>query len=160
MRNVIASGAAIFAAFFAHEALRLVSVPLLTVVNVFALAVILFALVRGEMAGAILGAVCGLVADSLSLGVFGVSGVALTVTGFLTGYVSRKINVLPVGRMLVFLGFVGTLELGLWVLLSSLIFGAAAPWQGGIILFRPLATAVLGTILFAAYRKVKSRHER
>ena len=160
MRPIIKGGLTILAAFVLTSALRQLSVPLLLCVNVFTVAVILFGLIEGEMQGAVLGMACGLVVDSFSLGIFGLSGLANTVTGFLSGFISRKMNVLPMGRLFVFTGLMGALDLGLWVLLSAVFFSEGFPWGGGILLAQPLVTAALGTIVYLIYRRIKARHER
>jgi rod shape-determining protein MreD len=157
LRDVIHGGLVLLAAFLVHAALRWISVPFQIAIDVYAVAVIIFALVKGEIAGAVMGTAAGLVIDSFSLGVFGLAGIAATVTGYLTGYISRKINVVSPGRMFVFSGLMGLLDLALWVLLTSVFFGRGIPWGGGAALARPAATAVAVTLLYAAYRKFKAR---
>jgi len=160
MKPLIKGGLTILAAFVLTAALRQISVPLLICVNVFTVAVILFGLIEGETQGAVLGMACGLVVDSFSLGIFGLSGLANTVTGFLSGFISRKINVLPTGRLFVFTGLMGALDLGLWLLLSSVFFSEGFAWGGGWLLVQPLITAALGTVVYSIYRRIKARHER
>lgn len=159
MRDVIHGGLGVLAAFIVYTALDQISVSLLVCINVFTVTVILFALIKGETGGAIMGMACGLVIDSFSLGIFGLSGIANTVTGFLAGYISRKLNVLPFGRLFVFIGLMGALDLGLWMLMASVFFAEGFPWSGGFFLAQPLFTAVLGTFIFSLYRRIKARHE-
>jgi rod shape-determining protein MreD len=159
LRDVIHGGLALLAAFIVHAALRRISVPFLIALDVYSVAVIAFALVKGEIAGAVMGTVCGLVVDSFSLGVFGLAGIAGTVTGYLTGFVSRKINVLSPGRMFVFTGLMGLLDFSLWVLLTSVFFGRGIAWGGGMALVRPATTAISVTLLYTAYRKIKARRD-
>jgi len=160
MREVIKGGLTVIAAFVVYSVLRHISISMLIGINVFTLAVILFGLIEGEMAGAVMGLACGLVVDSFSLGIFGLSSLAKTITGFLAGYVSRKLNVLPVGRLFIFCAIMGALDLGLWVLLSSVFFSEGFPWGGGFLLAQPLLTAVLGTFFYSLFRKIKARRER
>ena len=74
LRDVLHGGLTLLAAFVVHAALRWITVPFLIALDVYAVAVILFALVKGEIAGAVMGTACGLVIDSFSLGVFGLAG--------------------------------------------------------------------------------------
>ena len=160
MRDAIEGGAIILAALLVYTALHQISASLLVAVNIFSVAVILFGLAKGETAGALMGTACGLIVDSFSLGIFGIAGFAGTVTGFTTGYVSRKINVLPLGRLFVFIGLMGTLNLSLWTLFTSVFFGEGIPWNRGLMLAQPLLTAFLGTLAVVLYRKIKVLRER
>jgi len=159
VRDVIHGGLGVVAAFIVYTVLSQISVSLLICINVFTMMVILFALIKGETAGAIMGMACGLVIDSFSLGIFGLSGIANTVTGFTAGYVSRKLNVLPPGRLFVFIGLMGALDLGLWMLMASVFFAEGFPWGGAFLLAQPLFTAVLGTLVFWLYRRIRVRNE-
>lgn len=158
-RDAVHGGAALIAAFLLQAALHSLAAPVLFAVNVFAVTVIVFAVLKGELPGALMGMACGLVVDSFSLGIFGLAGIANTVTGFAAGYVSRKINVQPPGRMVVFIGLMGLLDFSLWIFLTSVIFGQGIPWHRGLLLFQPLLTAVLGMLTFVLIRKLKAgRH--
>ena len=159
LRDVLHGGLALLAAFLVHAALRLIPVPYVLALDVYSVAVIAFALVKGEVAGAVMGAVAGLVIDSFSLGVFGLAGIAGTVTGYATGTISRKINVMAPARMFVFAGLMGLLDFGLWVLLTSVFFGRGVPWGGGAAIVRPLTTAVAVTVIHSFYRRTKSRRD-
>jgi len=161
MRNVIEGGAMILVAFLAYTALGHISPSsVILSVNIFFIAVILFAVTKGDLPGALMGMVCGLIVDSFSLGVFGIAGVTNTVTGYAAGYISRKINVLPSGRIVVLLGVMGVLDFGLWILLTAVLFGQGVPWPLGTLLVQPVITAGLGTAVFAVRRRIQSRHER
>ncbi len=159
LRDVIHGGASLIAAFLLQAALQRVAAPVLLAVNVFAVTVIVFAVLKGELAGAVMGLACGLVVDSFSLGIFGLAGIANTVTGYAAGYVSRKINVLLPSRMVVFIGLMGLLDFSLWVLLTSVFFGQAVPWDRGFVFVQPLLTAVLGTLTYTLIRKLKARRD-
>jgi rod shape-determining protein MreD len=156
LRDVIHGGASLIAAFLIQAALHSVAAPVLLAVNIFAVTVIVFAVFKGELPGALMGLACGLVVDSFSLGIFGLAGIANTVTGFATGYFSRKINVLSPGRMVVFIGLMGFLDFSLWVFLTSVVFGQGVPWNRGLILVQPLLTALLGTLTYIVIRKLKA----
>jgi rod shape-determining protein MreD len=159
VRDVIQGGAGLIAAFLLQAALHSIAAPVLLAVNVFTVTVIVFAVLKGELPGAIMGMACGLVVDSFSLGIFGLAGIANTITGFGAGYISRKINVQSPGRMAVFIGLMGFLDFSLWVFLTSVIFGQGIPWNRGLVLVQPPLTAVLGTLTFTVIRRLKAgRH--
>lgn len=160
IRNVIKGGLTVLAAVLVFFALRQISLPLVIGVNVFAVAVIVYAVSEGEIAGALVGAVCGLIIDAFSLGLFGLAGLSKTVTGFLAGFISRKINVQPPGRMFVFAGLLGAADLALWVLLATLIAAEGFPWAGGWLLIQPVGTAVLATAVILVLRRIKARRAR
>jgi len=154
------AAAAALAAFFFYTVFHKISSSLAEGLNVFTLAVILIGLLKGEMAGAFMGFACGLIVDAFSLGVFGIAGVANTLTGYLAGYISRKVNVLPFLRNLVFIGVLAGLELSVWMGLTALIFGEAVPFGKGLILLQPFLTALVGSLLFLGIRKIRAAHEK
>jgi len=123
--------------------------------NFFSLVVIYFALTRGEILGACLGTFCGLIHDAFSLGVFGLSGLSKTITGFLAGYISRKVDVVPPLRSFIFIFILVFVELILWIFLYSFVFSERLNIGSGWIFFQPLGTAFLGAFLFRFLRKLK-----
>ena len=153
MKDFIGLVLSVFAAFVLYFLLAKISVSLLLSINLFSLIVIYFALEKGEIYGACLGAFCGLVQDSFSLSVFGVAGIAKTIMGFSAGYFSGKINVTPVRRNFVFVFFLLSLELAIWALLYSFIFSERVNTGGGLIFFQPVITAVLWAL---AYRYIRN----
>lgn len=160
MRRVLEIGAGILAAFLLLTLLVRIHPLAGEIFNPFVVAVLLIGLLRGEAAGAVAGAVAGLVADTFSLGLFGIAGIALTTTGFLAGFISRKINVLAVTRLLVFFVLLAAAELALWAGLTVLVFGRPGPWSGGLLLVQPAVNAVVAASVEKLIRKVKIRHER
>jgi cell shape-determining protein MreD len=160
MRDFMEAAVGVLIAFFFYTVFRKISVSLIESLNVFTLAVILIGLLKGEMAGAFMGMACGLIVDSFSLGVFGISGVANTLTGYLTGAISRKVNVVPFLRSLVFIGIMAGLELAVWMGLSALIFGEGIYLGKGLIFLQPVLTAIVGSVLFLRIRKFKANHEK
>jgi cell shape-determining protein MreD len=122
--------------------------------------VILIGLIKGEMAGALMGMACGLIVDSFSLGIFGIAGLANTLTGYLTGILSRKVNVVPFLRNFVFIGIMASLELAVWMGLSALIFGEGIHFGKGLIFLQPVFIAIFGSLLFLGIRKFKAQHEK
>ena len=129
---------------------------LLLILNAFTIIVLHFSTGRGELFGAILGTVCGLVQDSFSFGVFGVSGLSKTLMGFAAGFISRKLNVVPFFRHFVFLFLTSAGELAVWIFLYTLIFGDRIVTNNALIFFQPLSTALVGSLLFIITRKFKA----
>lgn len=132
----------------------------LVVVNGFSVVVLYFSVRRGEVFGAVMGTVCGLVQDAFSLGVFGVAGLTKTLLGFWAGYISRRIDIAPFSRNALFMLVMAVLETVLWVLLTAVVRAGSVNFHGGLILLQPFVTAVLGSSLFLAERKVRARRAR
>ncbi len=152
MRNILEAAAGILMAVILTTLVGR-SPFLVPLVNVFSWVVIYFALEKGELAGMLLGTACGLMQDSLSLGVFGVAGLSKTLLGYSAGFVSRKINVTPFGRNILFLFILSSLELLLWLALSMFIFSRRFDAAGGAIFFQPLVTAfAAGSITKLSHR--------
>ena len=102
MRDFIEVFVGIILAFLLFFVLGKISASLLQLFNIFGLIVIFFSIKKGEIYGACLGTVCGLVQDAFSLGVFGVAGLSKTITGFLAGFISKKIDIMPLYRNFIF----------------------------------------------------------
>jgi rod shape-determining protein MreD len=128
--------------------------------NVFPIAVILFAMVKGDLAGAVMGSLAGIVADSFSLGVFGVNGVVLTAVGFLSGWISRRINVAAPVRSFLFIGLISALELALRLSVAAAVLAEPAPWDQGRLLLQLPVMALAGAAAFALYRRIRNAHAR
>jgi len=133
---------------------------LLIVFNAFSVIVLYFSIRRGEVYGALLGTMCGLVQDTFSLGVFGVAGLTKTLLGFWTGFISRRIDVTPFTRNALFMLVMSVLEMALWVLITAVVRLESVNLHGGLVFLQPLVTAVLGSSLFAAERRIKARSSR
>lgn len=146
----------VLVAFLLYSLLGKISVSLLFIFNFFSLIVIYFALEKGEIYGACLGAFCGLLQDSFSMSVFGVAGIAKTIIGYSAGYFSGKINVTSIKRNFVFVFLLLCVELIIWSVLYSFIFSERVSTGGGIIFFQPLITAILGSLAYRFVRKLKS----
>jgi rod shape-determining protein MreD len=145
----------VLAAFILTSVVSQISFSLFYLFNFFSLVVLYFAIEKGEIYGACLGAFCGLLQDSFSLGVFGVAGIAKTILGYSAGYASGKFNVVPFRRNFVFIFVLVSVELIIWAGLSSFIFSERIYTGKALIFFQPLATAVLGAVLYHYLRKPK-----
>lgn len=155
MRDFIKVIVGIIVAFLLYTILSKISPSFIHLFNVFSLVMIYFALEKGEVFGACLGTFCGLVQDYFSLGVFGMAGLSKTVTGYLAGYISKKIDVYPLIRSFILIFVLVSLEIILWALLYSFIFPESLTTGRGLIYFQPLITAFLGSFLFLLLRKLK-----
>jgi rod shape-determining protein MreD len=157
MKRITEGLAGLALAVMLHTLLGRVSPPLLVLCNAFAWVVIYFGLTRHEVFGALMGTACGLLQDSLSLGVFGVGGLTKTLLGFGAGYISRKINVAPATRTFVFVFIMAAVELLLWKALVLFLFGERFSAAGGLVFLQPLATAVAVTVAFQVRRQREGR---
>jgi len=156
MKSILKTAGAVLAGFLVYTLMGKAGASLLLAVNAFSVIVLVFAIREGEVFGAAMGTVCGLLQDSFSLGVFGVAGLTKTLLGFAAGLISRKIQVAPFFRNFVFIFILATVEIALWVFLYSLIFSAKVITRGGFVFFQPLTTAVLGSAALAIARKMKT----
>ncbi len=124
------------------------------VLNVFNLLVLYFALEEGEIYGAVMGSVAGLIQDSFSIGVFGIAGISKTLMGFLAGYISRRINVVPFVRRTVFIFVMLMSEVLLWMFLYSFVISEEFYTAKGWLFLQPVCTTVLAFIVFPIFKKL------
>ncbi|MHB8055000.1 MAG: hypothetical protein ACYDH3_07120 [Candidatus Aminicenantales bacterium] len=160
MKTWLAGAGTILAAYLVFTLIGPLAAPAAVVVDVFTVAVLLFGTIRGEIPGAVMGAVCGLIVDAFSLGVFGLAGLVLTAGGYLAGYVSRKINIHRWYRMFLFFFILAAVTFAAWVGLTLAVARNPLPWAGGLIVLRPVATAVAAALIYEATRRLKARHDR
>lgn len=160
MRDWLYGGATAAAAYLLFSLLRPLSGGLDVIIDVFAVAVLLFGTLRGEIPGAVFGAICGLIVDAFSLGVFGLAGLSLTAGGFFAGYVSRKINIQVFFRTLLFFFVLSTGMFIVWAGLVALVGRTPLPWAGGLVLLRPAVTAAAASLIHEGLRRLKARHDR
>lgn len=156
LRDGLTAAAAILAAFLLYSLAGRAHPSLVLVFNAFSLVVILFAVWKGEIFGAVLGTACGLLQDSFSLGVFGVAGLSKTLLGFAAGYVSRKLHVGPSFRNFVFVFVCSAGELAIWAFLYALVFSRKMASGNAVILFQPLVTAALSSAILALVRRLRA----
>jgi len=157
LRDILWAALAVGASFAFYSLLGGFGPAALLVVNAFSLVVVTFSIGKGEVFGAILGAVCGLLQDSFSLGIFGLAGLTKTLLGFWTGYISRRMDVTPFFRGAAFLLVMSSLELGLWLLLNAFVLGERLDVRYGLVFLQPLVTAVLGSLLLNIARRIRAR---
>lgn len=155
MRNFVEIGLGIIIAFLLYTIIGKISFSLSQLLNFFTLAVIYFAVKRGELYGACIGTVCGLIQDSFSLGVFGIGGLSKTLMGFLAGFIGQRINVLPLMRNFLFILVLTIGETALSIFLYYFISAEYVREITPLVLFQPLGTAFLGSVVFLMLRKFK-----
>ncbi len=163
MRDLFESAIGLLIALILFSLFSHISVYLIQAVNVFSLLVIYLSSKRDEVYGACLGALCGLIQDSFSAGVFGVAGIAKTIMGFLAGFVSKRIDVSSPSRSFLFIFVLITIELIFWAFLYSFIYSKILNTGKGVIFLQPLITALLGSLLFPQIRRATqaiSRYRR
>jgi rod shape-determining protein MreD len=153
MKDFVKVSVGIIIALLLYTVLNKISPSLILLFNVLSLVVIYFAVEKNEIFGACLGAFCGLIEDSFSLGVFGVAGLAKTLAGFTAGYIAKKVDIRPLFRSFIFIFLLVSLEFILWALLYSFIFSESINTGRGLVFFRPLGTALLGSLLFSFLRR-------
>lgn len=155
-KNVVEAILGIILAFIIYTLLSKISFKITLLFNIFLITVVYFALKRGEVEGALIGMLCGLIHDSFSIEVFGVAGISMTLTGYFAGYFSKKVNVFTPLRMFVFIFFIAVINLVIWAAMYSFVFSENIFKGDGYIFFQPLATAVLGLIIIHTMIRVKS----
>lgn len=145
--------ALIFALVFYSVFMKL-SPVLPLILNVFNILVLYFALDEGEIYGAVVGSACGLIQDSFSIGIFGIAGLSKTIMGFLAGYISRRINVVPFIRRVVFIFLMLLFEVLLWMLLYTFVLSEGFYAARGWLFLQPLSTMVMALAVFPLLKKL------
>ncbi len=153
MRDYIKAVLIIIVLFVAHTVLGKISKEIPMALNLFTIIVIYFAILKGEIFGAVTGAICGLIQDSFSFGVFGVAGLATTLMGYLAGTISRKIYVISFFKNFLFISILTLFQLVIWRCMHSFVF--TEPFFSGsiVILFQPFFNALAGSAFFPVFRK-------
>jgi rod shape-determining protein MreD len=156
MRNFVEISLGIIIAFLLYTIIGKISFSISQLLNFFTLAVIYFAVTRGEIYGACIGTVCGLIQDSFSLGVFGISGLSKTLIGFLAGFIAQRINILPLVRNFLFILVLTIGETALSIFLYYFISADYVSEITPLVLFQPLGTAFLGSVVFLFLKRFRA----
>jgi rod shape-determining protein MreD len=125
------------------------------ILNVFNVLVFYFGYKRGEVQGAVMGTVCGLIQDSFSVGVFGISGISKTLMGYATGFISKRINVTTFSRRFMFMLFMFSGEMIVWIVIYSFVISDKIHTSNGLFFFQPLSTTLVALLLFPLFRKLE-----
>lgn len=145
---------AIISAVVLFSVLTKITPAFTMILNVFNLLVLYFALEEGEIYGAVMGSAAGLIQDSFSIGVFGIAGISKTMLGFMAGYVSRRINVAPFFRRVVFIFVMLLSEVILWMLLYSAFISEGIYTAKGLLFLQPVCTTALAFVVFPLFKKL------
>ena len=157
MKDIIEYVIGIIIAFSIFTLLSKVSLSLSQLINSFTIVVIYFAVTKSETYGALMGTAMGLIQDSFSLGILGVSGLTKTIIGFSAGYISHKINVVPFFRNFIFLFVLMIGEIALTTFLYYFISSEYTNQLNSLNFFQPLCTAFLGSLFFLGLRMLKKK---
>ena len=145
---------AIIGAVVLFSVLTKISPAFTMILNVFNILVLYFAIEEGEIYGAIMGSTAGLIQDSFSIGVFGIAGISKTILGFLAGYISRRINIVPLVRRVIFIFVMLLSEVLLWMFLYSFVISEGVYTAKGLLFLQPLCTTVLAFMVFPLFKKL------
>jgi len=148
MRNFVWALFGIVFAFLLYSLFSRFTPGLNTLINIFSVVVLYFAIRKGEMFGAGMGMCCGLLQDSFSLGIFGVAGIAQTLLGYAAGLIARRINVMSFSRRFLFCLILMVGELLVWSFLYVAVFSDRVFTGGGLLFFQPVFTALAASSLF------------
>ena len=160
LKDVLRALAGTLVAVFVYSLAGAGAPGLLVVFNAFSVVVLYFSVRRGEVFGALLGTMCGLVQDAFSLGVFGVAGLTKTLLGFWTGYIAKRIDVAPLYRNFLFLLVMSAAETLVWAALMSIVRFRSVNLFGWLLFVQPVVTAAVGSALFALERGLRARQAR
>ncbi|MFQ6082407.1 MAG: rod shape-determining protein MreD [Candidatus Aminicenantia bacterium] len=160
MRDIIKIGVGLIIAFLIQTSIMRISVSSLLYINVFSLVVIYSAVTKGEVYGMFTGTIAGLIQDSFSFTIFGISGFSKTILGFLVGAVAQIVDVSKflIIFILIFLGIL--IELTSVFFLHYLVEIKVGVFGKKIFFFQPLLTALLGSITFILENKVKQKWKK
>ncbi len=154
LRNFYRISIATIFTLILNSVLTKISPEFSLILNVFNLLVLYFALEEGEIYGAVMGSVGGLIQDSFSIGILGIAGISKTIMGFLAGYISRRINVVPFVRRVVFIFVMLLSEVLLWMFLYSFIISEEFYTAKGWLFLQPVCTTILAFIVFPLFKKL------
>ncbi|MCJ7579100.1 MAG: rod shape-determining protein MreD [Candidatus Aminicenantes bacterium] len=154
LKHFLKTSIAIIIAFILFSVLTKISPVFTMIFNVFNLLVLYFALEEGEIYGAFIGSAAGLIQDSFSIGVFGIAGISKTILGFLAGYISMRINVVPFVRRAIFIFVMLLSEVLLWILLYSFVISEEIYTAKGLLFLQPVCTTALAFLVFPLFKKL------
>ncbi len=156
MRDYLRTALGMGIAFALFSLMGHISPILILSFNLLSVVVLYSAVSKGEIYGAVTGMLCGLLQDTFSLGVFGVAGIAKTVSGYVAGSVAKKINITPISRRYSFFVLALILELAIWALLYSSVFSGKINTGSGLLFLQPFLTALLVVGIFPAMERVRT----
>ncbi|MGB9893167.1 MAG: rod shape-determining protein MreD, partial [Candidatus Saccharicenans sp.] len=128
---------------------------LIVLINTFSILVMFTALSYGELDGAIMGSWAGLVQDAFAHGVFGLAGLSQTISGFLAGWLSRKLDLSSFYQKVIFVFFCSLVQMIIWVFFYFLIFRKSLIYTQPLLYLQPAVTALLTASLITLLKKLK-----
>lgn len=128
---------------------------LVVLVNTFSIWVMFVAITYGELDGAIMGTCAGLVQDAFTYGIFGLAGLSQTVSGFLAGLLSRKLELGTFYKRTFFIFFFSLLQVMIWLFFFSIIFRKGVFLGHPLLYLQPVVTALLSSALISLLKKIK-----
>lgn len=128
--------------------------------NVFNVLVFYAGYKKGEVQGALMGTICGLIQDSFSIGVFGISGISKTLMGYTVGFIARRINVTTFGRRLLFMLIMYSAEMLVWIGIYSFVIAEKFYTGRGLLFMQPLSTALIAMLLIPLFLKLEKALSR
>ncbi|HEK86318.1 MAG TPA: rod shape-determining protein MreD [Candidatus Aminicenantes bacterium] len=129
---------------------------LVLLINAWAILVFFSALIYGEIEGAVMGTIAGLLQDAFSHSIFGLAGLSLTIAGFLLGWTSQKVNLNTFYKKIIFLFFFSLLQLIIWVIFYYFIFKKSLLYSRPEIYLQPVATTLITAALITFFHKLKT----
>ncbi len=157
MRNTLQAALGLGLVFGLYTILGRLASSWLPMISLFTLAAIYYGQKRGELFGAVTGTAGGLIVDAFSLGVFGISGLTLTVTGYLSGLVAKKMHIVSFFKTLLFLAAMTLVESALWLGLVRFILSERTGRLEDLLLVRPAVTGAVGAMAFGLIRRWEAR---
>ncbi len=160
MRDYVQAALGIGFVFGVYTILGRLASSWLPMISLFTLAVVYIGLRKGELIGALAGTTSGLLVDAFSVGVFGISGLTLTVTGYLSGLIAKRIQIQNFLRTFFFVGLMTLVESSLWLVLVRLILSERSGRVVDILAVRPAVTGAVGAVVVAFIRRQEARRGR
>jgi rod shape-determining protein MreD len=160
MRNSLQAALGLGLVFGLYTILGRLASSWLPMISLFTLAAVYYGQKRGELFGAVVGTTSGLIVDAFSLGVFGISGLTLTVTGYLSGLVAKKMHIVSFFKTLLFLAVMTLIESALWLGLVRFLLSQLSGRPVDLLLIRPAVTGTIGAMAFGLIRHWEARRGR
>lgn len=121
--------------------------------NIILITVIFVALVKGTVFGEMFGFLCGLAADTLSVGLFGANGFSFTLIGFMSGLMSRKLDISQPKAQVVFVFVLSMVYMMILFVIYSVFSDAEGIFSAKNLWFSPLLNAFCAPPVYWFFKK-------
>ena len=121
--------------------------------NIILIAVILAALMRGSVFGQLFGFLFGLMADTLSVGLFGANTFAFTLTGYLSGTMSKKLDISQYKAQMIFTFLLSILYVTVIIVIHSIFLDENSIFSVKVVWFSPFLNAVFAPFIYWLFAK-------